>query len=212
MYMSWHSLCALLLFHWVSTAHPFTDTSRARRETELDGQDYHFISRTQFEADILARKFVEHGEYEKAYYGTSINAIRAVVNSGKICVLNLHPLSLKILKSSDLKPFVVFVAPPSLEKLRQKKQRLGEPVKVGFLAFVVIDKTEDFISYTIIDFFFFLTVYSMSYSTISRLAYVLSSCTLTFAQLHTLLHISNILTQIILPPHPQCPWHTLLSF
>lgn len=31
--------------------------------------DYHFISRQQFEADILARKFVEHGEYEKAYYG-----------------------------------------------------------------------------------------------------------------------------------------------
>ena len=109
---------------------PPTDTSRARRETECDGQDYHFISRTQFESDILARKFVEHGEYEKAYYGTSIAAIRAVVNSGKICVLNLHPLSLKILKSSDLQPFVVFVAPPSLEKLRQKKQRLGEPVKV----------------------------------------------------------------------------------
>lgn len=97
----------------------------------MDGQDYHFISRTQFESDILARKFVEHGEYEKAYYGTSLNAIRAVVNSGKTCVLNLHPLSLKILKNSDLKPFVVFIAPPSLEKLRQKKQRLGEPVKVS---------------------------------------------------------------------------------
>ncbi|CAL4062141.1 unnamed protein product, partial [Meganyctiphanes norvegica] len=104
-------------------------TSRTRRDHEVDGQDYHFISRTQFESDILARKFVEHGEYEKAYYGTSLAAIRAVVNSGKICVLNLHPLSLKILKNSDLKPFVVFVAPPSLEKLRQKKQKLGEPVK-----------------------------------------------------------------------------------
>ncbi|XP_068249574.1 protein PALS1 isoform X5 [Palaemon carinicauda] len=104
-------------------------TSRTRRETEVDGQDYHFISRAQFESDILARKFVEHGEYEKAYYGTSIAAIRAVVNSEKICVLNLHPLSLKILKSSDLKPFVVFVAPPSLEKLRQKKIKMGEPVK-----------------------------------------------------------------------------------
>lgn len=104
-------------------------TSRIRRDHEVDGADYHFISRTQFESDILARKFVEHGEYEKAYYGTSLAAIRAVVNSGKICVLNLHPLSLKILKSSDLKPFVVFVAPPSLEKLRQKKQKLGEPVK-----------------------------------------------------------------------------------
>ncbi|XP_068249572.1 protein PALS1 isoform X4 [Palaemon carinicauda] len=106
-------------------------TSRTRRETEVDGQDYHFISRAQFESDILARKFVEHGEYEKAYYGTSIAAIRAVVNSEKICVLNLHPLSLKILKSSDLKPFVVFVAPPSLEKLRQKKIKMGEPVKVS---------------------------------------------------------------------------------
>ena len=40
-----------------------------RREEELDGADYHFISRLQFEQDILARKFVEHGEYEKAYYG-----------------------------------------------------------------------------------------------------------------------------------------------
>ena len=65
-------------------------------------------------------------------------AIRAVVNSGKICVLNLHPLSLKILKNSDLKPFVVFVAPPSLEKLRQKKQKLGEPVKVIVIVLNII--------------------------------------------------------------------------
>ncbi|XP_069671483.1 protein PALS1-like isoform X2 [Periplaneta americana] len=104
-------------------------TSRSRKEGEVDGQDYHFITRAQFEADILSRKFVEHGEYEKAYYGTSLDAIRSVVNSGKICVLNLHPQSLKILRSSDLKPYVVFVAPPSLEKLRQKKIRCGEAFK-----------------------------------------------------------------------------------
>lgn len=108
-----------------------SDTSRARKDTEVDGQDYHFITRAQFEADILSRKFVEHGEYEKAYYGTSLDAIRSVVNSGKICVLNLHPQSLKILRTSDLKPYVVFVAPPSLEKLRQKKIRSGEAYKVG---------------------------------------------------------------------------------
>ena len=40
---------------------------------------------------LINRKFVEHGEYEKAYYGTSLGAIRSVVNSEKICVLNLHP-------------------------------------------------------------------------------------------------------------------------
>ncbi|XP_069360084.1 protein PALS1 isoform X3 [Maniola hyperantus] len=104
-------------------------TSRARKDHEAAGQDYHFISRAQFEADILNRKFVEHGEYEKAYYGTSLEAIREVVNSGKICVLNLHPQSLKILRTSDLKPYTVFVAPPSLEKLRQKKIRNGEAFK-----------------------------------------------------------------------------------
>ncbi|XP_055386918.1 protein PALS1-like [Condylostylus longicornis] len=104
-------------------------TSRMRRDGEIAGQDYHFITRAQFEADILARRFVEHGEYEKAYYGTSLEAIRTVVSNGKICVLNLHPQSLKLLRASDLKPYVVFVAPPSLEKLRQMKLRNGEPVK-----------------------------------------------------------------------------------
>lgn len=43
-----------------------------RRDSEVLGKDYHFISRQQFEADILARRFVEHGEYEKAYYGKQL--------------------------------------------------------------------------------------------------------------------------------------------
>lgn len=64
------------------------------------------------------------------YVGTSLEAIRTVVASGKICVLNLHPQSLKLLRASDLKPYVVLVAPPSLDKLRQKKLRNGEPFKV----------------------------------------------------------------------------------
>lgn len=65
---------ARLLIHFTSNVLVmcnirFLDTSRARKDGEIDGTDYHFITRVQFEADILARKFVEHGEYEKAYYG-----------------------------------------------------------------------------------------------------------------------------------------------
>ena len=41
--------------------------------------------------------------------------------SEKICVLNLHPQCLKMLKSSNLMPYVVFVAPGSLDKLRKFK-------------------------------------------------------------------------------------------
>merc|ERR1712223_562096 len=102
-------------------------TSRPKRADEVNGQDYHFITRQQFEQDILARRFVEHGEYEKSYYGTSLEAIRSVV-SEKICVLNLHPQSLKILKNSDLMPYVVMVAPPSLEKLKRWKIDHSEPI------------------------------------------------------------------------------------
>ena len=109
----------------------YLDTSRTKKDSEINGQDYHFISRTQFEADIVNRRFVEHGEYEKSYYGTTLDAIRTVVSAGKFCVLNLHPQSLKILKESNLMPFVVFVAPPSLEKLRAKKRDKGETVKVN---------------------------------------------------------------------------------
>lgn len=69
--------------------------------------------------------------FEISILGTSLEAIRTVVSSGKICVLNLHPQSLKLLRASDLKPYVVLVAPPSLEKLRQKKVRTSEPVKVS---------------------------------------------------------------------------------
>lgn len=43
-------------------------------------------------------KFVEHGEFEKNYYGTSLGAIEAVVQSGKICVLILHVHSIPILR------------------------------------------------------------------------------------------------------------------
>ncbi|CAG0889018.1 unnamed protein product [Cyprideis torosa] len=104
-------------------------TSRPRKDSEVDGQDYHFISRLQFEQDILSRKFVEHGEFEKQYYGTSLEAIRQVVNMGKICILNLHPQSLKILKNSDLKPYVVFMAPPNLDILKRNRQKQRLPVK-----------------------------------------------------------------------------------
>lgn len=59
-----------------------SDTSRTRRDGEVPGQDYHFISRVQFEADILARKFVEHGEYERAYYGKHNQTQQWNVHSG----------------------------------------------------------------------------------------------------------------------------------
>lgn len=78
----------LYMYHHLNSF--FVDTTRSRRETEAAGRDYHFISRQAFESDIAAGKFIEYGEFEKNLYGTSIDSVRQVINSGKICLLNLH--------------------------------------------------------------------------------------------------------------------------
>uniref|UniRef100_A0A3B5K3U4 Protein PALS1 n=1 Tax=Takifugu rubripes TaxID=31033 RepID=A0A3B5K3U4_TAKRU len=93
-------------------------TTRSRREGEQSGRDYHFVSRQTFEAEQTAGKLIESGEFEKNLYGTSTDSVRQVINTGKICVLCLHTQALKVLRSSDLKPYIIFIAPPSQERLR----------------------------------------------------------------------------------------------
>lgn len=57
----------------------FPDTTRPRRENEVDGQDYHFMaSREQMEKDIQDSKFIEAGQFNDNLYGTSIQSVRAV--------------------------------------------------------------------------------------------------------------------------------------
>ena len=53
-------------------------------------RDYYFVPLPSFEADIVSQKFVEYGEFEGHYYGTALDSIRRVANSGKYCILNLH--------------------------------------------------------------------------------------------------------------------------
>lgn len=93
-----HELRQRLMMDTERFAAAVPHTSRNKREGEIDTIDYHFITRSQFESDIRDGKFVEHGEYEKNYYGTSLTAIEAVVQSGKICVLNLNIHSIPILR------------------------------------------------------------------------------------------------------------------
>ncbi|XP_020483997.1 MAGUK p55 subfamily member 5b isoform X1 [Labrus bergylta] len=93
-------------------------TTRNPKIHERNGREYHFVSRPGFEADLAAGKFIESGEYEKNLYGTSTDSVRHVVNSGRIVLLCLHTRSLRVLRSYNLKPFVIFIAPPSQERLR----------------------------------------------------------------------------------------------
>lgn len=64
----------------------FTDTTRCRREYEVDGRDYHFVaSREQMERDIQNHLFIEAGQYNDNLYGTSVASVREVAE--KVCVV-----------------------------------------------------------------------------------------------------------------------------
>ncbi|XP_023611593.1 MAGUK p55 subfamily member 5 isoform X4 [Myotis lucifugus] len=117
-------------------------TTRNRRDHEVAGRDYHFVSRQAFEADIAAGKFIEHGEFEKNLYGTSIDSVRQVINSGKICLLSLRTQSLRTLRNSDLKPYIIFIAPPSQERLRALLAKEGKNPKPEELR-EIIEKTRE---------------------------------------------------------------------
>jgi len=55
------------------------DTTRPRRENEVDGQDYHFVpTREQMERDIENHLFVEAGQFNNNLYGTSIQSVKEV--------------------------------------------------------------------------------------------------------------------------------------
>ncbi|XP_076854594.1 MAGUK p55 subfamily member 7 [Brachyhypopomus gauderio] len=97
-------------------------TSRAKRNQESDGVEYHFISKHLFETDIHNNKFIEYGEYKGNYYGTSLDSIRSVLAKNKVCLLDVQPHTLKHLRTAEFKPYVVFVKPPSIEHLRETRK------------------------------------------------------------------------------------------
>ncbi|XP_035303922.1 MAGUK p55 subfamily member 2 isoform X3 [Cricetulus griseus] len=93
-------------------------TSRRPKDTEREGQAYSFVSRGEMESDIRAGRYLEHGEYEGNLYGTRIDSIRGVVASGKVCVLDVNPQAVKVLRTAEFVPYVVFIEAPDFETLR----------------------------------------------------------------------------------------------
>ncbi|XP_070586240.1 MAGUK p55 subfamily member 2 [Erythrolamprus reginae] len=93
-------------------------TSRRPKEHEKTGQVYSFVTRSEMERDIKAGRYLEHGEYEGNLYGTKIDSIHEVVESGKMCILDVNPQAVKVLRTAEFVPYVVFIEAPDFETLR----------------------------------------------------------------------------------------------
>ncbi|XP_078715724.1 protein PALS2-like isoform X3 [Lampetra fluviatilis] len=121
---------------------PFT--SRRPRDDEKDGQGYHFVARADMEVDIKSGCYLESGEYEGNLYGTKIESIHGVVRAGKMCILDVNPQALKLLRTAEFMPYVVFIAAPSVEILRSMhKAALDAGLTAKHLTDADLKKTVD---------------------------------------------------------------------
>ncbi|XP_048093839.1 disks large homolog 2 isoform X4 [Alosa alosa] len=103
------------------------DTTRPKRDYEVDGRDYHFVtSREQMEKDIQEHKFIEAGQYNDNLYGTSVQSVRYVAERGKHCILDVSGNAIKRLQVAQLYPIAIFIKPRSIESLMEMNKRLTE--------------------------------------------------------------------------------------
>ncbi|KAI7812404.1 putative disks large-like protein 4 [Triplophysa rosa] len=103
-------------------------TTRPKREYEVDGRDYHFVSsREQMEKDIQNHRFIEAGQYNSHLYGTSVQSVREVAEQqGKHCILDVSANAVRRLQAAQLHPIAIFVRPKSLENVLEINTRLTE--------------------------------------------------------------------------------------
>uniref|UniRef100_A0AAY4BFN5 Membrane palmitoylated protein 2 n=1 Tax=Denticeps clupeoides TaxID=299321 RepID=A0AAY4BFN5_9TELE len=102
------------------TTVPFT--SRRPRDDDRDGHSYRFVSRMEMEMDIRAGRYLEHGEYDGNLYGTKMESIHEVAKTGRTCILDVNPQALKLVRTGEFMPFVVFIAAPDFETLKSMHQ------------------------------------------------------------------------------------------
>uniref|UniRef100_H2YGD9 Uncharacterized protein n=1 Tax=Ciona savignyi TaxID=51511 RepID=H2YGD9_CIOSA len=122
---------------------PVPHTSRSKQIGEMDGKDYHFVTREYMESGIRDNLFLEYGEYKGNLYGTSLSAVHTVIQNHQVCVLTPYPQvmmnisipytihlcilffwlvaflnkALSVLRCKEMKPYIVFIQPPTLDQL-----------------------------------------------------------------------------------------------
>lgn len=105
-------------------------TTRPKREHEVHGKDYHFITEDEFISRVNRGEFLEWEEvYKGSYYGTLHSELDKIFSLGKVPLFDIDimgAMSVKKILSSDL--LSIFIAPPSMEILEKRlRDRHTEP-------------------------------------------------------------------------------------
>ena len=130
------SICQRLLQACPELKFSVSYTSREPRPNEVNGKDYYFISRDEFQRRIDQNEFVEWIENYGHLYGTSIKTMEDFFEKDNDLVLDIEPRGAKKVKQKFKKGIFVFVLPPSrvelLKRLEKRGHETDEAIKTRF--------------------------------------------------------------------------------
>jgi guanylate kinase len=92
-------------------------TTRAARDGEVNGSDYHFLDEAEFEERVARGEFVEHAEYAGSRYGTLRSELQ---RPARLIVLEIDLQGARQIRSTLPDVDQVFIAPPSFEELERR--------------------------------------------------------------------------------------------
>ncbi|XP_070831986.1 peripheral plasma membrane protein CASK isoform X25 [Chaetodon trifascialis] len=109
-----HIKNTLITKHPDRFAYPIPHTTRLPKKDEENGKNYYFVSHDQMMQDISNNEYLEYGSHEDAMYGTQLETIRKIHQQGLIAILDVEPQALKVLRTAEFTPYVVFIAAPTI--------------------------------------------------------------------------------------------------
>jgi len=103
-------------------------TTRPRRSSEVDGQDYHFVRRQQFERMAEHGEFLEYAEVFGNLYGTPRAAVEECLAEGRDVLFDIDWQGAKQIRENVRQAHVVsiFILPPSMQALEERLRRRAE--------------------------------------------------------------------------------------
>lgn len=105
----------------VSVSH----TTRAKREGEVDGVNYHFIDVPDFEAMIKRGDFFEYAKVFDNYYGTSRKAAQTLLEAGQDVILEIDWQGAQQVREQMPNAVSIFILPPSRDELERRLASRG---------------------------------------------------------------------------------------
>ena len=102
-----------------------TATTRARRNGEIDGVHYHFLSDEAFRELMERNGLLEHANNHGFWYGTPIDQVRGILAAGRDAILTISPEGARNVRRLVPDALTIFVMPPSMEDLTDRLRGRG---------------------------------------------------------------------------------------